>query len=96
MNERVGYLFQCGAETFLRLFEQHPDTKAIFRKFQGLDLVALEQSIEIKEHGGRVSVCLSSRAFGYLPQKNLMHTSNIYYQNCHFCFQNSHINSICT
>ena len=50
------YLFQCGAETFLRLFEQHPDTKAIFRKFQGLDLVALEQSIEIKEHGGRVSM----------------------------------------
>ena len=50
------YLFQCGAETFLRLFEQRPDTKAIFRKFQGLDLVALEQSIEIKEHGGRVSM----------------------------------------
>lgn len=45
---------QCGAETFLRLFEQHPDTKAIFRKFQGIDLLALEQSIEIKEHGGRV------------------------------------------
>ena len=55
LHERVCYLFQCGAETFLRLFEQHPDTKAIFRKFQGLDLVALEQSIEIKEHGGRVS-----------------------------------------
>ena len=38
----------------MRLFEQHPDTKAIFRKFQGIDLMALEQSIEIKEHGERV------------------------------------------
>jgi len=45
---------QCGAETFLRLFEQHPDTKAVFRQFQGIDLLALEQSLEIKDHGERV------------------------------------------
>ena len=73
LHERGCYLFQCGAETFLRLFEQHPDTKAIFRKFQGLDLVALEQSIEIKEHGGRVrKFVLTAEHLGttYLPQKN--------------------------
>ena len=40
------------------MFQQHPDTKAVFSKFQGLDLVALEQSMEIKEHGERVMIII--------------------------------------
>ena len=47
-------LFQTGAQTFIRMFESHPDTQYIFPKFRGIDLTALEQSLVIVQHGTRV------------------------------------------
>ena len=46
--------FQTGAQTFIRMFESHPDTQYIFPKFRGIDLMALEQSLVIVQHGTRV------------------------------------------
>ena len=36
------------------MFESHPDTQYIFPKFRGIDLMALEQSLVIVQHGTRV------------------------------------------
>lgn len=36
------------------MFESNPETQNIFRKFQGIDLVQLEASAEITQHGVRV------------------------------------------
>ena len=51
--ESIIYL-QTGAQTFIRMFESHPDTQYIFPKFRGIDLMALEQSLVIVQHGTRV------------------------------------------
>jgi len=44
----------AGAQTFIRMFESNPETQNQFRKFQGMDLVQLEQSAEMAQHGKRV------------------------------------------
>ena len=36
------------------MFESNPETQNQFRKFQGMDLVQLEQSAEMAQHGKRV------------------------------------------
>ena len=51
---------QTGAQTFVRMFESHPDTQYIFPKFRGIDLTALEQSLVIVQHGSRVMAIVDS------------------------------------
>lgn len=36
------------------MFEANPETQNVFQKFQGIDLVQLEASAEIAQHGTRV------------------------------------------
>ena len=36
------------------MFSSNPETQNVFRKFQGIDLVQLEASDEIVQHGRRV------------------------------------------
>ena len=53
-HDFVLFSTQTGAQTFVRMFESHPDTQYIFPKFRGIDLTALEQSLVIVQHGSRV------------------------------------------
>ncbi len=54
MKLRRQLYFQAGAQTFLKMFGSNPETQNVFTKFQGIDLVQLEASMEITQHGRRV------------------------------------------
>lgn len=45
---------KVGQGTFLELFSAYPDSQDVFRRFRGDDLIALEQSVELVQHGERV------------------------------------------